>query len=96
LFCLSRKGGDIPCDLLFVDEDGEENAVHRGDVLESAHGPGASADFAESAFDGVGGSDRFALGQGLVAKAGEQYVEVVAQRHREKKITCILQVILLA
>ena len=60
-------------------EDGEQDAVHGGAVLEDAHGPGSAADLAESAFDGVGGAHGLALLDGLVAKAGEQFVEVVPQ-----------------
>ena len=33
----------------------------------------------EAAFDGVGGSHRLACGEGLVAKASETLVEIVAQ-----------------
>ena len=36
-------------------------------------------DLAEAAFDGVGGSDRLAFGEGLVAEAGQPFVEIVAQ-----------------
>jgi hypothetical protein len=35
--------------------------------------------FAEAAFDGIGGSDPFALGKRFVLPAGKQFVEVVAQ-----------------
>ena len=60
-------------------EDGEEDAVHGGLVLEGAHRAGAAADLAEAALDRVGGADRLALGEGGVAEAGEQVVEVGAQ-----------------
>ena len=60
-------------------EDGEENAIHGGFVLEGAHGAGSAADLAESAFDGIGGAHGAALVEGFVAKAGEELVEVVAQ-----------------
>lgn len=60
-------------------EDGEQDAVHGGSVGEDAHGPGPAADFAESALDGVGGAHGLALIEGFVAKAGEQFVEVVPQ-----------------
>ena len=60
--------------LVFVGEDGEENAIHAGTVLEDAHGPGAAAHLAEAALDGVGGAHALALGKGLVAEAGEQLV----------------------
>ena len=57
-------------------EDGEEDAVHGGSVLENAHGSGPSPDFSETPFDGVGGSHGLSLLKGLVAKAGEQLAEV--------------------
>ncbi len=60
-------------------EDGEEYAVHGGAVLEDAHGAGSAADLTESPFDGVGGAHGLARLEGLVAKAGEQFVEVVPQ-----------------
>ena len=60
-------------------EDGEEDTVHRGCVLEDPHGRGSSADLAETAFDGVGGSHGFALCEGVVAKAGQKLVVVLAQ-----------------
>ena len=47
--------------------------------MEDAHGSGSAAHFAETALDGVGRSDTFALLLRLVAKAGEQNVEIVAQ-----------------
>src|SRR5690348_2534832 len=62
----------------FVGEDGEEDAVHGGSILEDAHGAGSAADLAE-AFDGVGGSHGLAFGEGLVAKAGQKLIEIVAQ-----------------
>ena len=67
--------------LLFVlvDEDSEQDAVHRGAVLESAHGAGSSPDLAEPALDSVGGSDLPALIGVLVAETGQQIVEIVAQ-----------------
>ncbi len=57
-------------------EDGEEDAIHGGSVLENAHGSGPSPDFSETPFDGVGGSHGLSLLKGLVAKAGEQLAEV--------------------
>ena len=57
---------------VFVGEDGEEDAVHGGSNLEDAHGAGSAADLAKAAFDGVGGSHRLALDEGLVAKAGQK------------------------
>src|ERR1700751_1577778 len=62
-----------------MDEDGEQDAVHAGSVLERAHGPGPSPDFAESSFDGVGGSYFAAFVLRFVTKAGQQLVEIVAQ-----------------
>ena len=60
-------------------EDGEQDTVHAGFVLEGAHGPSPSPDFADASFDGVGGSYLATLLLGFVAEAGEQFVEVVAQ-----------------
>jgi hypothetical protein len=54
MFCVSRKGVLTPCDFVLVGEDGEQEAVHAGVVLESAHRLGA--DFAEARLDGVGGA----------------------------------------
>ena len=62
--------------LVFVGEDGEQDAVHAGPVLEDAHGSGAAPDPAEAALDGVGGPDTFPLLDGLVTKAGQQLVEI--------------------
>ena len=60
-------------------EDGVENSIHGSDVLKGAHRAGASSDFAESAFDSVGGSHRLALIAAFVAETGEKLVEIVAQ-----------------
>ena len=60
-------------------EDGEEDAVHGGSILEDAHGPGPSPHFSESPFDGVGGAHPFAFVEGRIAPAGEQFIEVVPQ-----------------
>ena len=60
-------------------EDGEEDAVHGGSILEDAHGPGPSPHFSESPFDGVGGAHPLAFVEGRIAPAGEQFVEVVPQ-----------------
>jgi len=68
VLCQGEKGQDS-LQFVFVGEDGEEDAVHRGSVLEDAHGAGSAADLAEAAFVSVGGSHRFAFGEGLVAKA---------------------------
>ena len=62
---------------VFVDEDSEQDAVHRGAVLESAQC--SSPDLAEPALDSVGGSDLPALIGVLVAETGQQIVEIVAQ-----------------
>lgn len=62
-----------------MSEDGEQDTIHGGPVLEDAHGTGAAADFAEAAFDGVDGAHALALFGGFVAEAGEQVIEVGAQ-----------------
>ena len=64
---------------VLVTEDGEEDAVHGGSVLEGPHGPGSAPDLSEASFDGVGSPDLLALGEDCVAEACEQIVEVVAQ-----------------
>src|SRR5260370_3434208 len=75
--CQGEDGRDaLVC--VFVGEYGEENTVHRGFVLECSHRTGASAHFAEAAFDGVGGAHLLALGEALVAPASEQLVEIVS------------------
>jgi hypothetical protein len=58
--CQQKRCGDALV-LVFVIEDGEEDAIHRGSVGEDAHWPGASSDFGETALDGVGGADGVAL-----------------------------------
>ena len=58
---------------IFVNEEGEEDAIHGGSVLEDAHGSGSSSDFAEASLDGVGGAHGLSLLEGFVAEAGEQY-----------------------
>ena len=78
VLCQGEKGWDS-LHFVFVGEDGEEDAVHRGSILKDAHRAGSAADLAEAAFDGVGGSNRLAFGEGLVAKAGQKLVEIVAQ-----------------
>src|SRR5438046_7313530 len=60
-------------------EDSVENSIHGSEVLKGAHRAGASSDFAESAFDSVGGSHRLALIAAFVAETGEKLVEIVAQ-----------------
>ena len=72
--CQREKGTDSLL-FVFVDEDSEQDAVHRGAVLESAHGAGSSPDL--PALDSVGGSDLSALIG--VLEAGQQIVEIVAQ-----------------
>ena len=70
-----REKGTNSLLFVFVDEDSEQDAVHRG--LESAHGAGSSPDLAEPALDSVGGSDLPAsIG---VLETGQQIVEIVAQ-----------------
>lgn len=46
-------------------EDGEEDADHRSAVGKAADWLGSPTDFAKAPFDGVGGPDRFALGEDL-------------------------------
>ena len=65
-----------------MSEDGEQDAIHAGSVLESAHGSGAPHDFAETALDGVGGAHGAAVVLGPVAEAGEEIVEVLAKAGR--------------
>jgi hypothetical protein len=62
-----------------VGEDGEQDAVHAGFVLESTHWPCPSSDLSKAALDGVGCSSGATLSFGFVTEAGEQLVEVVAQ-----------------
>jgi hypothetical protein len=63
----------------FVIEDGDQDVIHRNSVGEDAHWSGAPSDFAKAPLDGVGGSDGFALGQGFVPPAGEEFIEIVLQ-----------------
>ena len=51
--CQGEGGGEALV-VVFVHEDGEQDAVHRGLVLEGAHRAGAAADFAEAPLDRVG------------------------------------------
>jgi hypothetical protein len=76
--CQGEGGGEALVAVL-LGEDGEQDAFHRGLVLEGAHRPGAPADLSEAALDGVGGAHGAALGRVAVAKAGEQVVEVALQ-----------------
>ena len=72
--CQREKGTDSLL-FVFVDEDSEQDAVHRDAVLESAQC--SSPDLAEPALDSVGGSDLPAsIG---VLETGQQIVEIVAQ-----------------
>ena len=79
VLCQGEKGRDS-LHFVFVGEDGEEDAVHGGSILEDAHGASSAADLAEAAFDGVGGSHRLAVGEGLVAKAGQKLVEIARRQ----------------
>ena len=81
VMCQGEKGWDS-LHFVFVGEDGEEDAVHRGSILKDSHGAGSAADLAKAAFDGVCGSDRLALGEGRVAKAGQNSSRIVAQARR--------------
>jgi hypothetical protein len=65
--CQQERGVDALV-AVFVVEDGEEDAVHRGAIREDARRPGSPPDFAKAALDGVGGPDP-ALGEGFVASA---------------------------
>ena len=65
--------------LIFVREDGEQDVVYGGSILEGPHGPGSAPDFTEASLDGVGSAHGFALRSGFVAETGEQVVEVVFQ-----------------
>jgi hypothetical protein len=85
--CQQERGADALV-LVFVIEDGEKDAVHRGSVGEDAHWPSAPSDLAEAALDGVGGADGFAAGQGFVAPAGEKLVEIVTQTGDCPRIVC--------
>jgi hypothetical protein len=58
--CQGEKGWDS-LHFVFVNEDSEEDAVHRGSILEDAHGTGSAADLAE--YPSAGGR--------LARKAGE-------------------------
>ncbi len=50
--CQGERGSDsLP--FVFVCEDGEEDSVHGGSVLEGTHGPCPSADLPEASFDSV-------------------------------------------
>lgn len=74
-----REGGADCLVVVFVADDGEEDALHGGAVGEGAHGPGSPPHLAEAAFDGVGSAQGPALAGGLVVEASEQLVEVLAQ-----------------
>ena len=78
--CRGERGRDS-LTFVFVNEDGEKDAVHEGSVLEDAHWLGSPSDFTEPSFDGVCGSDLLALYRGGVSETGEQPVEVMAQTY---------------
>src|SRR4029077_8415013 len=61
--CQGEGGGDSLVEV-FVGEDGEQDAVHGGLVLESAHRAGTAADLAEAALDRVGGGGPLGVGGG--------------------------------
>ena len=61
VMCQGERGAYSLC-FVFVDEEGEEDAVHGNMVLECAHGPDPSPDLAEASFYGVGGPALPALG----------------------------------
>jgi hypothetical protein len=52
---------------VFIEEDGEQDALHGGAVLEGAHRRRASSDLAKAAFDGVGSAHALALFEGRIA-----------------------------
>ena len=60
-----------------MSEYGEEDAGHRGSILEDTYGSGASANFAESAFGGIGGAHGLSLFRCGTAETSEQIVEIV-------------------
>jgi hypothetical protein len=62
-----------------VGENGEQDAIHTGFVLESTHWPGPSSDFTKAPFDRIGRSNAPPLGFDFVTEAGEQLVKIVAQ-----------------
>ena len=73
------EGGSEALVAVLVHEHGEQDAIHGGLVLEGAHRAGAAADCAEASLDRVGGADRLARGETVVAEAGQEIVEVGAQ-----------------
>src|SRR5260370_35051509 len=76
--CQGEDGRDaLVC--VFVGEYGEENTGHRGFVLECSHRTGASAHFAEGAFDGVGGAHLLAVAAALGGPASEQVTVMVSE-----------------
>ena len=48
-------------------------------VLECAHWPGPASDCSEATFNGIGGTHGPTLNFGFIAKAAQQFVEIVAQ-----------------
>src|SRR5712692_2680131 len=76
--CQQERGADALV-LVFVMEDGKQDAIHRGSVGEDAHRAGSPSDFSKASLDGVCGPDFLALDQGFVLPAGQELVEIVAQ-----------------
>jgi hypothetical protein len=69
-----------------VGEDGEEDAIHGGAVLEDTHGSGAAPDLAEAPLDGIGGSHALALcGPGRAGPAGDGAAAGLGQRVRSRR-----------
>ena len=60
-----------------MSEYGEEDAVHRGSILEDTHGSGASANLAESAFDGIGGAHDLSLIRSGIAESRLYFLESI-------------------
>ena len=67
-FVSAGKGDADARVLIFVVEDGKENAVHCGAVGEDADWPGAQSDRAEASLDGLGGAHGFAWAKRSSAK----------------------------
>ena len=76
--CQGEEGRDS-LGIVFVSEDGEEDTIHGGTILEDTHGTGTSANFAEPAFDGIGGAHGLSFFGSRVTETGEQIVEIAAQ-----------------
>src|SRR5713101_4762781 len=52
--CQHERGADALV-LVFVMEDGKQDAIHRGSVGEDAHRAGSPSDFSKASLDGVCG-----------------------------------------